>query len=434
VTAACFATKGYRVLGIDPNVERLELIRRAKPPFFEPGLAAYLQNAVNNGTLTVANLPDGSEQSDVIYITVGTPSTKDGVIDVAHVKNAATVIGRVLRDSKRSQIVLIKSTVLPGTARKTIKPILESESEKSAGRGFSLLSNPEFLKEGNAIHDTEYPDRIVIGGDDTKAIEKLESFYRQFHETNLPPIIRTTYENAELIKYANNAFLATKVSFINTIAAIAERISGADVSVVAQGIGLDPRIGSQFLQAGLGYGGSCLPKDLSALVHLSRELGQDPRLLSATSEVNQYQPLKAVEFAKTKLGSLRGKNIAILGLAFKPGTDDMREAVSVPIIEELLKDGANVTVFDPVAHEEAKKIFQDRINYAIEAKQCIRAADLAILVTEWTEFGELTPDDFLSLMRTPVVFDGRRVYDFQTMRVRGMEFGAIGLGPKLAVA
>jgi UDPglucose 6-dehydrogenase len=429
VTAACFGKRGIQVLGIDPDREKIQLIRQSKPPFYEPNLADYLREVISRKTLIVAEKEDGS-RSDFAYVAVGTPCTKEGAMDLAQIKSAAVAIGQSLRNSGGYQTVVIKSTVTPGVARRLIKPILETESNKTAGIDFNIVTNPEFLREGNAIHDTEFPDRIVMGSERLEAFEALEGFYRDFHGGKLPPIIRTTHENAELIKLANNGFLATKITFINTIAAITERIAHADVRTVAKGIGIDERIGPHFLNAGLGYGGSCFPKDINALTQYSRELNYEPELLRTVSEVNRTQPVKAVEFAKTRLTSVRGKKVAILGLAFKPHTDDMREAVSIPIVTELLQEGAEVTVYDPAANEAAKEIFSDKVEYASDARECIKGADLAIVVTEWEEFGKLTPNDFQAFMRTPIVFDGRRVFDENLMRDARIEFAAIGLGPR----
>lgn len=429
VTAVSFAKKRFKVLGIDPDRQKLAHIRKLKAPFFEPGLDRYLRDSIKKKLLTVTDAICEIGQSNVVYITVGTPSGSNGAADLTQIKNAATTIGHALRKTGDQAIVVVKSTVPPGTANRVIKPIIERESRKSAGPDFGLVSNPEFLREGNALHDSEFPDRIVIGSDDDRAMDGLEMLYKEFHGAYLPTIVRTTHENAELIKYASNAFLATKISFINTIATIAERTPGADVSTVAKCIGLDPRIGSAFLNAGLGYGGSCFPKDVRALDRFSRLIGYVPRLLEATSEVNSRQTGKAVEFGKRMLGSMRRKRVAVLGLAFKPETDDIREAVSVSIIKRLLRMGAQITVRDPVAVGPIQRIFRDRIKYARSARQCITKADLAILVTEWNEFRRLTPHDFVSLMRTPIVFDGRRIYDPKEMQKAGIRFSAIGLGP-----
>lgn len=429
VTAACFAKKGFQVIGIDSEPDTVRLTRGLVSPFYEPKLNAYLRGALRKETLKVADKPEESAQTDLVYITVGTPSWRNGTIDLSQIKNTATTIGSSMRNSDRFQTVVIKSTVTPGTARKVVKPILQNESKKSAGLDFGLVSNPEFLREGNAIRDTEHPDRIVIGGEHANAISRLAAFYRRFHRARLPRIIRTTHENAELIKYANNAYLATKVSFINTISCIAERIENADISTVTKSVAADARSRESHLNAGLGYGGPCLPKDLRAFTQMSRGLGYEPELLNAVSDVNQRQPDEALKFAKRALRSIRDSRVAILGLAFKPRTDDMREAISIPIIRRLLLKGAKVIAYDPAANEAAKKIFGDQIDYATDARQCIRDADLAIIVTEWDVLKTLTPSDFLSLMRTPIVFDGRRIFDHTDMRAAGINFAAVGLGP-----
>jgi nucleotide sugar dehydrogenase len=429
VTAACFAKRGFQVIGIDTNREAIQLIRDLQFPFYEPKLNAYLREAIRKRNLRITDRPEESTRADLVYLTVGTPSGENGAIDLSQVRAAATMIGRSMRDCRRFQTVVIKSTVTPGTARQVIKPILQQESSKSAGQDFGLVSNPEFLREGSAIRDTEHPDRIVIGGEHPKIINKLEAFYEKFHDARLPPVIRTTHENAELIKYANNAYLATKVSFINTIACIAERIESADICTVTKGIAPDAKARETHLNAGLGYGGSCLTKDLRAFIQMSRGLGYNPELLNAVKEVNLRQPDKALEFATRVLRSIRDSRVAILGLAFKPETDEMREAVSIPIIRGLLLKGAKVIAYDPAANKSAKKVFGDQIDYATDPRQCIRDADLAIIVTEWDVLKTLTPSDFLSLMRTPIVFDGRRVFDHTDMRAAGIDFSAVGLGP-----
>jgi UDPglucose 6-dehydrogenase len=283
------------------------------------------------------------------------------------------------------------------------------------------------LREGAALHDTFNPDRIVIGECDKRSGDALESLYREFYAEKTPPLLRTTPVNAELIKYANNAFLAMKISFINTIANICERIPGADVTVVAKGIGLDKRIGSTFLNAGLGYGGSCLPKDLRALIQHSRSLGYEPKLLEAVEEVNSSQPQKAIELCKELVGELRGKRIAVLGLAFKPNTDDTRNAVSIKVVKRLLEEGAKVVVYDPKAMDNARRIFGGDVEYARGAEECLKDSECAIIVTEWDEFRKLKPEDFMKLMKTPAVVDGRRIYDPRVYSGK-LKFKAVGLG------
>ncbi len=428
-TALCLARRGHIVTGIDPDTKKVEIIQSGRAPFYEPQLDAYVQEAVTAKMLIATADPQANSKSEITFITVGTPSNSDGSINLSHVRAAAKDIGRSLRGRTEYQLIIVKSTVTPGTARNIIKPSIEKASGKKCGDDFGLCSNPEFLREGHAIEDTENPDRIIIGSEDARAAQVLEDFYREFHKSVVPPIVRTSHEKAELIKYANNAFLATKISFINTIAEIAERTPNADVTTVASAIGLDPRIGSRFLDAGLGYGGSCFPKDLDALIAHSRTLGYNPILLESTVKVNKKQPFKAVTCARRKLKSLRGKRIAILGLSFKPDTEDMREAVSIPIIKTLLRQKARIIAYDPKATENAKRIFGKRIEYAANAKECVKEAELAIVVTEWEEFKQITPEDFRRIMKNPVVFDGRRIFDPKEMIKAGILYDAIGLGP-----
>ncbi len=428
--AVCLAKHGYKVVGIDSDQHVHDQLAKAEAPFYEPNLKEYLAAALKNESLTTTRDYSLSSQSEIAYIAVGTPSRSDGAIDLSYVEQAADMIGESLRHVKHHQLVVIKSTVTPGTARNIVKPRLERQSGKRAGVDFSVCSNPEFLREGNAIHDTEYPDRIIIGSDDSLAIQKLEKVYEEFHGNDFPAVIRTSFENAELTKYANNAFLATKVSFINSIAGIAERIPNADVKSVAAGIGLDSRIGSQFLSAGLGWGGSCLPKDVSALLSFSNKMGYDAELIAATAETNRKQAQKAVQFARQTLGSLAGKCVSVLGLAFKPETDDMRDAVSISVINSLLEAKAKVKVYDPKAMDNAKRIFGNRIEFASDSLKCLEGAECCILVTEWDEFKSLGPESFLQKMRRPIVVDGRRLYDVEKFRTSGMQFVAIGLGPQ----
>jgi UDPglucose 6-dehydrogenase len=428
--AVSLAKHGYEVTGIDVDSELVRKLTRGEAPFYEPNLTEYLNLALRSKRFSATQDHSISSQSDLVYIVVGTPSRTDGSIDLSHIEEVATLIGRSLRAARRYQLVIVKSTVLPGTARNVVRPILERESGKVAGKDFSVCSNPEFLREGNAIDDAEYPDRIIIGSDDDLAIEKLENVYRIFHGDRFPPIIKTSFENAELIKYANNAFLATKVSFINSIANIAERIPHADVKSVAKGIGMDERIGSKFLNAGLGWGGSCFPKDLAALLNFGRNLQSDTGLIDQVVATNKKQAETAVKFAEQALGSLRGKQIAVLGLAFKPETDDLRNAVSIAVVNNLLTTGAIVTVWDPRAIEPAQQIFGDSVRYATNALDCLEQADCCILVTEWPEFKNLKPASFSEKMRQPVLVDGRRIYDPVEFRKAGIRLYAIGLGPE----
>lgn len=428
-TAVGLASKGYCVVACDIDAEKISKINQGIPPFFEPGLQEKLSQSIQNGCLKgyVNEVDRAVGGSDFTYVAVGTPSKDDGSIDLKYIKSAAVDIGRALKQKNGYHVTIIKSTVVPGTTLDVVKPILEQESGKVCGKDFGLCMNPEFLRQGSAFADTLNADRVVIGSYDQQAGDKLEELYQDFYSGHVPPIIRTGLSTAELIKYASNAMLATKISFINTIANICEKIPGADVKDVALAMGLDKRIGPLFLDAGLGYGGSCFPKDVKALIACSRVSGYVPELLDSVEHVNWNQPLKAVTFAKQMIGSLRGKSVAVLGLAFKPDTDDMREARVVPIINALHTEGAYVTAYDPVATDTAKVIFKDTIQYAASAKECLKDADCAIIVTEWPEFKALTPQDFVSLMRQPVLIDGRRIYNPQDF-MRKLRFAAIGLG------
>jgi UDPglucose 6-dehydrogenase len=428
VTAVCFARKGYKVTGIDPDKERLRMIRETEPVFFEPSLLEYQKDAIESGNLSVTDDPSLSAESHLVYVTVPTPSNEDGSINLEYLRKATTSIGLSLRESHEHQIVLIKSTVTPGTARNVVKPIVERESKRVVGRDFGLCTNPEFLREGNAVHDTEFPDRIIVGSDHAKTLKVVTDFYKDLYGQSIPPIVSTTHENAEIIKYANNSFLAMKVSFINTFANIAERMPGGDVKTIATGIGLDDRICPKFLNAGLGWGGSCFPKDLNALLAYSKTLGYDPHLIEATVETNNQQKRRAVEIAKEALGSLDGKRVAILGLSFKPQTDDMRDAVSVEVIKALLAEGASVVAYDPASERNARAIFGNSVSYAKDIVSCISDADCCIVATEWPEIAQMRPRTFLKLMHQPVVIDGRRVFEAKDFLQMGVRLFAIGLG------
>jgi UDPglucose 6-dehydrogenase len=428
-TAVGFASKGYNVIASTHNAEKAAKINNGIPPFHEPNLQKLLEETIQNGHLTcLTNQTEKAVlETDLTFNAVGTPSRPDGSIDLQFIEKSTYETGKALRQKSTYHVVVIKSTVVPGTTQDLVKPILEKESKKNCGSHFGLCMNPEFLRQGSAFEDTMHTDRIVIGEYDKKSGDSLENLYKGFYGKNTPPIIRTTLSTAELIKYASNSLLATKISFINTIANLCEKISGADVKIVATAMGLDKRIGPLFLNAGLGYGGSCFPKDVKALIAHSKNLGYRLELLEAVENVNKTQPLKAVQFCKEVLGNLKGKRVAVLGLAFKPDTDDMREARVIPVINQLIKEGANVTAYDPIAIPNAKSIFQDKIKYAISTVQCLKNADCCILVTEWDEFKKLKPEDFTKSMKQPILIDGRRIYDSEEFS-RKMKFTAIGLG------
>jgi len=410
--AVCYASKGFNVIGVDVDKAKLKLLKKGKPPFYEPKLDRLLKLALDIRAITfTASHKEAVMKSDISFITVGTPSAPDGGVNLRFVKQVARQIGVALRLKEGWHLVVVRSTVPPGTTKDIIKPIIEDSSGKKCGDDFGLCMNPEFLSEGSAINCILKPDRIIIGEYDKRSGDALQIFYENFYGQELPPILRTNLVNAELIKYANNAFLAMKVSFANMIANLCQRLPGADVGVVMKGIGMDKRISPYFLRAGLGWGGSCWPKDLKALLKIAEKHGLRMPLIEATIEVNEKQPSVAIEMAKEVLGSLTDKKVAVLGLSFKPGTDDTREAVSLKVIRRLLDEGAIVVVYDPRAMGNARKIIGDSVIYAKSIRECLSGADCCIIITEWDEFRKLKPEDFIAYMRRPVIIDGRRIYE-----------------------
>jgi UDPglucose 6-dehydrogenase len=426
-TALCFASRGLNVVGVDVDTSKIDAINSRRLPIHEPDLDKLLIKSIENGFTVTSRIP----HSNIYFITVGTPSKKDGSVDLTYIDQASIEIGDAIKGSEAHNrpLVVVKSTVPPGTSRNIVKPRVERRSGKKIGAEIGLCSNPEFLREGSAVEDTLVPDRIIIGEYDSASGEALEDLYRNFYGIDkMPPLIRTAIENAELTKYANNAYLAMKVSFINEIAQLCERIPGADVTVVAKGIGLDKRIGDRFLNAGLGWGGSCFPKDVKALIAFSKNIGYKPLIISSTLEVNEKQPFTSIDMAKKMLGKLKGKRIALLGLAFKPDTDDIREAVSLKIISKLLDEGALITAYDPIAKLNVEKIFGDKVIYSNSSLECLKEADCCIIVTEWEEFKKLTYDDFTSNMKNPIVIDGRRIFAPENFIGTDIKLLAIGLG------
>ena len=426
-TAVSLAFNKVRVVGVDSDTNKLSQIGKGIAPFYEPKLQSMLRNSVNERWLTLTNdIHEAISETDLTFITVGTPNSTNGAINLEQVKHAATSISHAIRKKNGSHLIVIKSTVTPGTTKNIIKPILDGSSATPNGR-VALVVNPEFLRQGDAMQDTLKPNVIVIGSDNKNDGDTLENFYRRLNHNRSIPVIRTNSVTAELIKYANNAFLAMKITYINTMANICEKTPGADVETVAKAIGFDRRIGPLFLRAGLGYGGSCFPKDLKALITSSAQRGYRPTLLEIVQQVNEDQPLRAVELAKKLIGSLKHKKITVLGLAFKPGTDDMREAVSLKIIRKLIDEGASVIAHDPKALENAKKILGNSIDYAETALEALSDADCCIIVTEWDEYRKLKPKDFVYRMRSPGIVDGRRTFNPKDF-IGKVKFAAIGLG------
>jgi UDPglucose 6-dehydrogenase len=428
-TAATFASRGIKTSGIDIDEERIRQIQRGKAPLHEPQLNELLRKVFKRKLLDATTDISRTTDTSTSFLTVGTPSQPDGSIDLTHVKKATGELGKALQKKHGYHLTVVKSTVIPGTTNSTVKPILEQSSGKIVGPSLGLCANPEFLKEGTAINDALHPDKIVIGTNDKKSASQLKRLYQKFYGRNLPPVIITNPETAELVKYASNAFLATKVSYINTIANIAQQIPGVDVNQIAEAIGHDPRIGPLFLKAGPGYGGSCFHKDLQALIHYSREQGYDPVLLAGTEETNQQQADKVVGLSEKLVGPLEAKRIAILGLAFKKDTDDIREASSIRVIDQLRKKRANIVAYDPMAMSSFENVFGNAIELAKNPQTALKGADCAIIMTEWDEFKKLKAKDYLAYMREPNVVDARRIY--KPEEYTQLNLVGVGLGPRI---
>jgi UDPglucose 6-dehydrogenase len=425
-TATVMASKGIRVIGVDVDEKRIQELGKGLPPFHEPQLQQMLKAAVRRKRMEFTTDASQVAEANAIFITVGTPSNQDGSIDLTYVKKATQDVGSAIAGSPAYHLVVVKSTVTPGTTADVVRPVLEASSERVCGSEMGLSSNPEFLAEGSAIKGTLQPDKIVIGAIDAKSGTILSKLYRRLYSKVKVPTIITDPTTAETIKYASNAFLATRVSTINTIANICQRVPNADVETVAKAVGLDPRIGPLYLKAGPGYGGSCFHKDLQALISFSRSHNYDPLLLSAVEEVNQRQALEIVNLSKRLLGSLDNRRVAILGLAFKKDTDDMREAASLRVIDELLKRGASVSAYDPMALENARRVLPEKVELLPDAISCLKGADCCIVMTEWDEFRRLKPSDYSTNMKAPNIVDARRIIkrnDFE-----GFNYLAIGLG------
>ncbi|MCX6776221.1 MAG: UDP-glucose/GDP-mannose dehydrogenase family protein [Candidatus Micrarchaeota archaeon] len=427
IAAACFADRGFRVLISTNDPKKIKMINRGKAPFFEPELEGLLRKAVKSGALKATNTRNEAIlNSDVTFICVGTPSAADGSIDLSFIYAAAEEVGRSLRKKRGYHTVVLRSTVVPGTTDK-VKEIIERVSGKSADKEFGICMCPEFLRQGNAVYDTFNPDRVVIGEHDGRAGEFVEKLFKKFYKGKKVPMLRMNTVSAEMVKYVSNSILATKVSFINEIANMCEKLKNVDVYEVAKGVGLDRRVGPLFLEAGPGFGGSCFPKDVNAILSFSRELGYELKILDSVMVVNEEQALHVVDLVRRSLGSLAGRRIAVLGLSFKPDTDDMREAPSVRIIRKLLGEGASVVAYDPVAVGNAKKILKDAIQYADSSSECLKDADCCVVVTEWDEFKKIKPE-MLKKMKGRSIIDSRRIWNAETLRKAGFKYYGIGLG------
>jgi UDPglucose 6-dehydrogenase len=429
VTAATFLKLGHRVICVDVLKERVNSVNNGRSPIFEPGLEEALNEGINSGNLMATT--DGTVAarcSDFIFICVGTPSMSDGSIDLRFIRKAAKEVGRALKGHKGYPVVVVKSTVIPSTCEEVIRPILQNSSGQKAGKGFGLACNPEFLKEGVALKDSLRPDRIVIGSVDEKSGEAVLRLYKGLKA----PVVMTDLTTAEMIKYASNAFLATRVGLSNEVANICSA-HGVDVYEVMKGVGLDKRIGPHFLRAGAGFGGSCFPKDLKALKAAALKAQVPHNILHAVLEHNEVQPLQTVNLLKLVLRKLKGRTIAILGLSFKPDTDDVRETRALPIARALMKEGATVRLYDTnkAALDGFMKLLgtkpdPKRFVKCGSIKEALEDCDGAIIQTESKEYKDLTPKEIKKWMRRPVIIDGRRTFDPEAMVRSGIIYRGIG--------
>jgi UDPglucose 6-dehydrogenase len=419
VTGAVFADLGNDVVCVDKVRAKIDSLKAGRMPIYEPGLEEMVARNVDDGRLTfTTDLPAGVRQSEVIFIAVGTPPRDTGETDLSHVEAVAAEIGRTM---DRYKVVVNKSTVPVGTGELVREVVARHQPTPIE---FDVVSNPEFLREGSAIEDTLRPDRIVIGALSQPAAMRLVELYAPLER----PMIITDLPSAEVIKYASNAFLAAKISFINAIANVCEA-AGADVTQVMKGMGLDDRIGAAFLQAGLGYGGSCFPKDVDSLIHTAGRLGYDFRLLKSVVDINRERAPRLVETIRKVLSPLDGKTVAVLGLAFKPNTDDMREAKSVEVIEQLQAAGATVRAYDPVATDNARALLPAGVTYSASPYEAAQDADAVVLVTEWNEFKFINLERLRRVLRRRVIFDGRNIWEPERMRRLGFEYYSIGRKP-----
>jgi UDPglucose 6-dehydrogenase len=416
VTGTVFADLGNNVVCCDKDASKIDMLKRGEMPIYEPGLEEMVKHNVEDGRLSFSTDADKAvRDSEVVFIAVGTPTGSDGYADLSAVKDVAKIIARNL---DRYKVIVNKSTVPVGTGD-AVREIIDINKIRLDVE-FDIVSNPEFLREGNAINDTLHPDRIVIGAPSQNVAMRILELYAPLER----PMIITDVHSAEMIKYASNAFLATKISFINAIANICE-VANADVTQVAKGMGLDKRIGHEFLSPGLGYGGSCFGKDTSCLVSTAQKLGYDFKLLSNVIDINTDQPTRFTDRMKTVLGTLEGKTVAVLGLAFKPNTDDLRDAKSLQIIANLLAENATVRAYDPIAMANTRKIFP-QIDYCENAYDTVEGADVLVVVTEWNEFKFLDLARVKETMAQPIIFDGRNIYDPERMRRLGFDYYCVG--------
>lgn len=416
VTGVCLSDLGHKVTCIDIDEAKVSMLKKGISPIYEEGLTELLQKNLRNGNIEfTTDYQDGLSDKQVVYIAVGTPQSEDGSADLTYIDKASESIAKSLSDDA---IVVTKSTVPVGT-NEHIKEKIHSNINKDIN--IKIVSNPEFLRQGTAVYDTFNGDRIVIGSDDEEALNVIAKLNEGFDL----PILKTDLRSAEMIKYASNAFLATKISFINEVANLAEKID-ANIDHIAKGMGMDKRIGSSFLNAGIGYGGSCFPKDTKALLSIGENEQYDMPLLKSVVYTNERQKGVIVDKVLQHYSDIKGKSIAILGLAFKPNTDDLREAPSILVVNELLEKGAVLNAYDPVAMDNAKRILPKEINYVNSVSEAISGADITIILTEWKEIKDYPLEKYQERMNRPVIFDGRNCFSLEDIRESGIEYHSIG--------
>ena len=434
VTGVCLSHIGHDVICVDNNEEKVKLMQSGQSPIYEPGLSELMKSSADSGKLIfTSDLAKGVSHGEILYIAVGTPPLPTGESDTRYVEAVARGIGTHLKDEYK--VIVNKSTVPIGSGDWVRMIVLDGNKESGSEIEpvFDVVSNPEFLREGSAVYDTFNPDRIVLGGNSDKAISMMQELYqplvkREFAEDKSSPpvpVVVTDLSSAEMIKYAANSFLATKISFINEVANICDRV-GADVTQVAAGIGLDSRIGGKFLSAGIGWGGSCFPKDVSALVHTAEDYGYDTELLKAAISVNKRQRLLALEKLQNELKILKGKTVGLLGLTFKPDTDDMRDAPALDLIEQLNRLGARVKAYDPIVSQSGLSHGLSNVIIESNAEMLADGCDAVVLVTDWKEFLKLDFSKMAKLMSNPLVIDGRNFLDRKTVEAAGLRY--IGMG------
>ena len=430
-SAACFAQKDIKVLASTHNEKKASIINDFKSPFFEAGLAEMLTEIKEQKPELLRCLTDPIQSvldTDISMITQGTPMRADNSIDLSYIESTAKEIGEALKKSDKYHLVVVRSTVVPGTSRNLVGKTITEVSGKEPGKDFGLCMQPEFLAEGRSLEDTLYPDRIIIGSIDKRSGDMLQEFYEYFYGEHLKncPIKRMNLESAELVKYGNNCLLSTKISYANEFANLAELVPNVDVVQVMEGIGLDYRINHRFLGPGVGFGGACFHKDVNAITKWSRSKGYISKILEAVLERNDLRAIRIVDIAEGLIGKLDGKKVTLLGLSFKPGTDDMREAPSIRVINELKRRNVtDIIGYDPKAKESAEEAIGDKIKYANTIEEALKDSECALLITDWDEFKKLTPEDFKKNMKIANLIDGRRIFDYDVFN-KALNFRAMG--------